>query len=417
MTAAEIKFLELMKNFIWEEQSDMSGFSNWKELFALASIHHVYPMIYEQVYRSPQFAALPSESRQSARKKMMSIVTVQTMRTDAFLKEYERLVRAGAKPLIVKGLICRELYPKPDYRISSDEDLFICKEEFEICDQILLSDGFRRVGEALQRDMQQELPQEISYLNQETGVYLEVHTDLFPEDENSRGRYADLNDEFKNAFLRAKKAAVQGVTVYTMSDTDHFYYLYCHALKHFLHAGVGIRQLCDMLLMMRRSGESIDWDYLKARMERLGILQLFMSFMEIGEKYLGFSGIGIESLMGIRAGEKCAACEELLADMLQGGVYGSSTIARIHSANMTLAASENRNGIWASLFPGRKYMHRQFPWLNRYPWLMPLAWGKRLLQYGSRVSAVKQSGFGGETSSIRMGRQRVKLMKKYGIVD
>lgn len=416
MTAAESKFLELLKNFIWEEQSDMSGFSDWQELFGLAMMHHVYPMIYEQVYRSEQFMSLSMETRQTARRKMISTVSVQTMRTAAFLKEYERLVKAGAKPLVVKGLICRSLYPKPDYRMSSDEDLLVRREEFEVCDRVLQADGFSCDRNALQESAQQDLPQEISYLNRETGVYLEVHTALFPKAETGRGRYADLNEAFKNVFSKAGAVEVQGVTVYTMSDTDHFFYLLAHALKHFLHAGVGIRQLCDMLLMARRMEKSIDWDDLKVRMKELGIFQFFMSLMQIGEKYLGFSG-SIDSIRRISEGEKCVPCEEMLADMLQGGIYGSSTLARTHSANMTLAAAKNRNGIWASLFPEKDYMHHQFPWLDRFPWLLPFAWGKRVLQYGNKIRVEKRSGADRETSSVRLGKQRVKMMKKYGIVD
>ncbi|MDO4331930.1 MAG: nucleotidyltransferase family protein [Eubacteriales bacterium] len=414
MTAAEEKFLELLKNFIWDGQSDMDGFSDWQELLELASIHHVYPMIYEQVYRSEQFAALPVQTRQAARKKMISTVTVQTMRTDAFLKQYERLVKAGVKPLVIKGLICRELYSRPDYRMSSDEDLLVQREEFAGCDRILLADGFCSDWKAPQAGAQQDLPQEVSYLNRETGVYLEVHTALFSKDENRRGRYADLNEAFQDVFARAQAIEIQGVTVYTMDNTDHFLYLLVHALKHFLHAGVGIRQLCDMLLMARQMEKSIDWDDLKARMKKLGIFQFFMSLIEIGEKYLGFS---CDSIRRISAGEDCMPCEEMLEDILQGGIYGSSTMARTHSANMTLAAAEHRNGIRASLFPGKEYMRQQFPWLDRFPWLLPFAWGKRALRYGSKINVEKQRGADRETNSIRMGKQRVKMMKKYGIVD
>lgn len=414
MTAAEEKFLGLLKNFIWDEQSDLDGFSDWQELLELASIHHVYPMIYEQIYRSEQFAVLPAQTRQAARKKMISTVTIQTMRTDAFLKEYERLGKAGVKPLVIKGLICRELYSRPDYRMSSDEDLLVRREEFTECDRILRADGFSGDWCASPAGTRQELPQEVSYLNRETGVYLEVHTALFPKDENSRGRYADLNEAFPDVFVRAQAVEIQGVMVYTMDNTDHFLYLLVHALKHFLHAGVGIRQLCDMLLMARQMEKSIDWEDLKVRMKKLGIFQFFRSLMEIGEKYLGFS---CDSIRRISAGEDCVPCEEMLEDILQGGIYGSSTPARTHSANMTLAAAENRNGIRASLFPGRDYMHHQFPWLDRFPWLLPLAWGKRVLRYGSKINTEKQRGSDRETNSIRMGKQRVKMMKKYGIVD
>lgn len=43
--------------------------------------------------------------------------------------------------LTVKGIICRELYPKPDYRISGDEDILVDKTQFEKAIKRFLSLG------------------------------------------------------------------------------------------------------------------------------------------------------------------------------------------------------------------------------------------------------------------------------------
>lgn len=410
MTKAEEKFLELLKNFIWLESSDMDGFTDWKELFELASMHHVYPLIYEQVCHEPQFLALAPETRAAARKKMLAGVTMQMKRTAAFLEVYETLLQGGVHPLVIKGLICRELYHKPDYRMSSDEDLLIRKEEFDACDRCLLAQGFER--ESLKEG--DSLPQEVSYWNKKTSVYLEVHLELFVPKKDGKGRFADLNREFTAVFSHVKTQTVQGVNVLTMDDTTHFYYLFCHALKHFLHAGVGIRQLCDMLLMAQRYENSIDWKFLKARMERLEILQFFKSLMEIGKKYLGFCCKKMEEIMGTV--EK-VECEELLADMLGGGIYGASSAARIHSANMTLAAAENRSGFWASLFPEKDYMHHQYPFLDRHPRLLWAAYVQRIFIYQKKIRQARKRESVEKTDSIRMGKRRIQMMKKYGIVD
>ena len=42
----------------------------------------------------------------------------------------------------MKGIICREMYPIPDYRVSSDEDLLVKREEFPELEETLLDCGF-----------------------------------------------------------------------------------------------------------------------------------------------------------------------------------------------------------------------------------------------------------------------------------
>lgn len=409
MTAAELKFLELIKDHLKGRSSDLSSFLEWQELLNLASIHNLFPVIYEQIYKTPEFLKLPAEVREGARKRTMESAMLQTIRTEAFLQIYEGLCLAGVRPFILKGLICRQLYPRPDYRMSSDEDLLIQKEEFAICDEFLLSRGFTR--DELKSGEEKD---EVSYLNRNTGVYLEIHMALFPAAEEGLGRYGNLNSEFEGVFNRVKEVELDGRKIYTLSDTDHIFYLFCHALKHFLHAGFGIRQLCDIMLMAQAYRNSIDWNCLKIKIKSLELLEFFGSIVEIGDKYLD---IRTKELSDLKEGMKLPDNLDLLEDLLDGGVFGSSTLGRTHSANMTLAAASGRNGFFVSLFPGREYMKQKFPFLQKYPWLYPIACMLRMWQYGKKVLAVRKSGQKIETDSVKIGRQRIKMMRKYGVIE
>ena len=68
---------------------------------------------------------------------------MQAMQTNQFLRLYEHLRNAGVTPLVVKGIVCRSLYPNSDYRISSDEDLLIPSEQFEVCHKAMLDFGMQ----------------------------------------------------------------------------------------------------------------------------------------------------------------------------------------------------------------------------------------------------------------------------------
>ena len=105
----------------------------WDTLFAMAASHSVLPMIYAAAVRCPAARKADSQIFFPYKRQTMQAVMVQTMKTDAFLRLLPELQAAGVTPVVVKGIICRELYPHPDYRMSADEDVLIPPEQFKTC--------------------------------------------------------------------------------------------------------------------------------------------------------------------------------------------------------------------------------------------------------------------------------------------
>ena len=111
--------------------------------------------------------------------------------------------------------------------------------------------------------------------------------------------------------------------------------------------------------------------------------------------------------------------EPLLHDSLCGGVYGSNDLTRLHSSTVTLnAVKASRTGAKSSVlrtvFPKREYLERRYPYLKKRPYLLPVAWVQRIAHYASE----KQSGTDNSASgSIKLGKERIELMKRYGIMD
>ncbi len=48
---------------------------------------------------------------------------------------FDKMRQNGLTPLIVKGIVCRDLYPNPDLRTSNDEDLYIPRDQFGKMDE------------------------------------------------------------------------------------------------------------------------------------------------------------------------------------------------------------------------------------------------------------------------------------------
>ena len=99
---------------------------------------------------------------------------------------------------------------------------------------------------------------------------------------------------------------------------------------------------------------------------------------------------------------------------MAGGVYGSATEDRVHSATVTLnAVAANRAGrrssIWRSVFPKSTNLEGVYPYLKTYPFLLPLAWLHRIGRYLSKKPSAGQS--------ITIAKERIELMKLYEIIQ
>lgn len=377
----------------------------WNRLLHLAGIHKVLPLVYEAAY-----PLMKEESvLEPVKPKVRQQVITQTIRTGEFLELNDRLQAAGIRPLVVKGIICRNLYPKPDHRPSSDEDVLIPEEAFTACHQVLTDYGMQT----------SEKPEnllgvyEIPYRKAGSSLYIELHKHLFPPESNA---YGDLNRFFEGVHDRAIKEKIQGSTVYTLDYTDHLFYLLCHAFKHFLHSGFGIRQVCDIVLYANAYGREIDWEQILKNCKEIHAEKFAATLFQIGSKYLTFDP---EQAVYPAAWQEIKVDEmPMLEDLLSSGVYGSANESRQHSSNITLDAvaaqkqgKKAKGAVVASVFPSAAKLEGRYPYLKKYPYLVPVAWCSRLWAYTRRTDRNNNA-----TQALKIGNERVELMKIYGIL-
>ena len=99
----------------------------WKALVSLARDHKVLPLVYHSFRGDAGAMEMLAPWGQSVR----AMVVAQTRKTHDFLALTQRLRAAGIRAVVVKGIVCRELYPRPDLRPSSDEDLLVPRQQYE----------------------------------------------------------------------------------------------------------------------------------------------------------------------------------------------------------------------------------------------------------------------------------------------
>ena len=411
MERSEVLFLEAMKasledrSVTWDHQVSAEEL---EQVLVLAQMHHVLPMIFEAIYSCPAAAALEPETEAECRRDSLRTVMGQAVKTDEFLELYSSLSSRGIAPLVVKGLVCRELYPRPDYRDSGDEDVFCGEQAFEACHKAMIESGMEPGSSDLES-------YEVPYKKGDGLLYIELHKTLFPGNSDIFG---DCNRIFEHSFDNPARITVRGVEIATLDWSEHMLYLILHAFKHFLHSGFGIRQVSDMVLFANAYGDRLDWSYVMKKCKGLRAEGFAATLFAIGEKYLTFSPEKACYPASWRALQKDP--EPLLQDLLCGGIYGSADRSRVHSSNMTLnAVKADKKGkqgqnLLRTVFPPAKLLISRFRWLRHKPWLLPAAWLLRIFGYLKEAFTRNDSS---ASAVLRMGSRRVELLRQYDIID
>lgn len=408
ITPARLAFLEILKdsleNIKYDSDQEIT-LKQWQELYHLASIHDVIPLFTHTVYSSKPLQAYP-EFKSIMITRAKSITLQQAKKSAGFIDLYQQMKENNLQPVVLKGILCRQLYPEPEQRPSSDEDLLISPEQINDYHRFFLSHEFNLVVP----DIDLETSDEISYENKNTHLYIEVHKYLFPPQSSAFGPLNSLFDLTEKTW----STPIYGVPILSLTPTMHLLYMIAHAYKHFLYSGIGIRQICDICLFTKTYGSKIDWDRIHSSCKAVRIDLFMETIFYICEKYLGLdrSKQPYNELWKEPGNEK-----DLLNDILEGGLYGSANTDRLHSSNMTLEAvsaqKEKRKakGLRKSLFPDLSYMKQKYTYLKKYAFLLPVAWIQRTFDYlfnKKKNSPVK---------TIQIGQDRISILRKYGIID
>lgn len=398
LTTTETQFLHIAKAAI--SGGDLPAEKvGWPAIFTLANQQKLLPILFEAVRKMPaaeENAALFAVTKQQ----VIGQVLNQTVRSAEFAALYRKLRTAGLHPVVVKGQLCSRLYPLKDHRISADDDLYIPDAEFMACHEQLLANGLATDTPA------DELPtaDEVSYTKNGSPLYIELHRHLFDSSE-------DTHDELNHFFANLKPVETDGFLA--MPPHEHLLYLILHAYKHFVRSGIGLRQFCDIGLWAREYQAEIDWQRLHEQCESVHAATFAEAAFRIAKDYLG-----IEFDLPAPWSDAVDA-EPLLHDSLCGGVYGSNDLTRLHSSTVTLNAVKasrtgEKSGVLRTVFPKREYLERRYPYLKKRPYLLPVAWAQRIAHYASE----KQSGADSSASgSIKLAKERIELMKQYGVMD
>ena len=313
MNRAKALFLELLSAAIWERSAESQLFEHidsnlWIQICELAVSQKVVALIYDGVI------SLPTELHPE--KKILFKLHLQTEsieksnnKVNSVLKklsaEYEKL---NCPFVLLKGQANASFYPNPKHRTTGDIDAFLYqKGDYKIANDWALSKGLEMKPENIHH-------QSFKY----EGVLIENHKaasyfGIRRFDKLLEEKVAEIN--INNNFLSIN---IDGLEVKVLPYEYNAFFLFQHIFHHFIHLGIGIRQLCDWVLFFDRYSSQIDKGYFLKMVNEFELLYGMQIFASVAVKYLGAN----PSIFPFATDTEDEYVDFVMEDIFRGGSFG-----------------------------------------------------------------------------------------------
>lgn len=342
MTRFEKQFVKLLKVVISEGSCsgaldcviEDSGNLDWPGIWDLAKRHHLETIIYNA---AKECKRLPDEIRNQMEIAANQML-VRTIRQEYCFEQIEKaLKKENIRYAPLKGAILRQDFPDTVFRFMSDLDFYI-----DVYDRARIRTAMESIG----------------------GVFRGTESG----DEQFQF-YGVLGVEFHGRLLYKKTSSgIENYPEWSFVDetrdrlTEEGYALNLlgHAVNDLAGAGPGIRYILDLWVYKNLHHPQPNWDAVVDRLQSDGIYEAANNLMELAEYLFG-------------SGESTPLKEELAEYVLKGGLHGD------YKRGLASQAAGG-NAAFKQFFRNRSEFENRYPWLKKYPFLLPFAWGKRALQ-------------------------------------
>ena len=292
-------------------------------------------------------------ARKFQKQQMLAIYRAERLRYA--LEEMSELLEAACIPFVpLKGSVIRSLYPEAWMRTSCDIDVLVHTEDLDSAIGALTQNGAYRYHGKGTHDVS---------LISASGVHVELHFDLVEE-----GRAAKSVPVLETVWSHATLNEGTRAT-YTLSDEMYYFYHVAHMAKHFENAGCGVRPFLDLWILNHRM--EFDAQKRNTLLKKGGLLRFAEAAERMSEVW--FSGVPGDALT-----------ERFAQAIFHSGIYGTT------EQKVQLGRAKQGSGfryVLSRIFLPFSHLKKQYPILQKHPWLYPFCQIKRwfLILFGGRA--------------------------------
>jgi hypothetical protein len=241
------------------------GLVNWESLWHRARLQGVAPIVYLNLKRLGRgdlpVAVMDAMGEHFQRGCLRSLYMLHCLKE--ILMEFGR---EGVDATLLRGpALAETLYPDPEMRTYEDVDLLLDRAEVMVAKEILRGLGYR-LFHPDEEDYDYAFRGELQFIRRNRiSMLVELHWDTI----NSRSLRARTRLERKDFCKPRVMVRIEGENVPMLAPEDLLLSLCVHmAYNHQYDKLLGI---CDVLQLCRRHALGFDFDYLRRKIQELGI--------------------------------------------------------------------------------------------------------------------------------------------------
>ncbi len=284
----------------------------------------------------------------------------------------DALNTAEIRHVETQGTVMKTLYPYPEWRMMSDIDFIIDKENLLYAESVMQGLGYKTKNI---NDI------EIDAYG-ENGIVVELHSMFFnPKSEC----YGSITDAFSTS------SRIGNTYSYRLSDTMFYLYNLLHCVKHFVQYGAGIRRIMDMYIMRAKMIESVDKQFVNDVIDNSGYRAAVSEISSVADKWF----------LDVEVNHDISDIEELI---FQSNNHGTQQVL-IKNDYM----KSNKKGekffklrrVWSLIFPPKETIYKSYPTLKNkktpivfcwvYRWFVILTDSEKRKSANNHVSLIRKT--------------------------
>ena len=275
-------FFELLKIGLWGKSSAIVHVESpicWDEIRENAQRQTVSAIVFdglEHLLLNKNLAVEPSKTFKLKWFSEVSHIERQNKKVQLILRKVHQYLKELHIPyLLLKGQSCASYYLNPLHRQSGDIDLFIGDREYKRLIDVLHSKNIT-MGDFTRKHFDCNID----------GVEIEFHRlscFLYNPFLNKKLQNICRKEEWR----KSNYLFIDGLEIRFPAPTYNVFFIFMHFYIHFLQVGIGLRQICDWVLILKKEENNIDWISLEKYVRSVGAMRAWLAFYHFSCKYLG----------------------------------------------------------------------------------------------------------------------------------
>lgn len=243
-------FVRLLRSALWKEYVGIDCLTDeeYDDVMLLARQHAVEALVGESLIR---YNVRVSRERVAHLMGIIRMTERENIRINLQLTEIVGYLRQwNTDYYVVKGQVLATYYPSPLMRRSGDIDIFVPTDYPTAVRQLTRLEGMT-CCKGYEKGKHQVMVR--------GGVVLELHRNLLLF---ATPRHRRAWQSFVSAMLQDDTdVVINGCQVCTLPLYGHLVYVFMHLYFHLITSGVGLRQLCDLAILLQWGvKECVDWE-------------------------------------------------------------------------------------------------------------------------------------------------------------